>query len=316
LCKDRQQLFIRRDRLDAFQYRNAFEKDSPFTRGTVTRKDANGAALSFTDDFTQHARSATVNAYVAYVLASHDLFDVCDYPKGADPFAFNPSPDQPLLVGYAVAPWISAQGTLTNPTPKKENNSVQAGLDLQSSFSGGIFGPATYGVISPYYQTDLRGRSSGEGVKAAIEPFNPDVHLGGFIGVPSPYFDWYWAFRTEADVLNINAVGVTGLKRGTHEWFGATARLHVMLFRDRSKVEPLSTAPVPEDILGRIYGDATLRDYYDASTTHTAFTYSVEVGYTLTPSGYSSVSLAYNAGKAKETFVRSDQLLARLNFRY
>ncbi|UPJ68573.1 hypothetical protein [Bradyrhizobium sp. 191] len=81
-CENQQRLFIRRDRLDTYQFR-----DSTFVTGFVPRAKAKGASVSFTHDDLAQTDSLTLNGRVSYVLVQNDPMSPCFEGLPKDPYA-------------------------------------------------------------------------------------------------------------------------------------------------------------------------------------------------------------------------------------
>ena len=315
----KQDLFIRRDRLDTFQFRNS---TVPIAGAEIARTDAKGASLSFTRDNVASSQALTVNGRVSYVLFRNDPgCPAAGAPAGdkqqppADPYSNIPNLNTPSPFSMTVASWVDAQGTANDPKKKGEQSSLQGGADFQLSFVGGKLFDLQYFVVSPYAQTDLRGFARAKGVRGAWEPFNRDAHLGGRIGVPNPYFDWFWQFQGEVDWRHVDDAGVTGLTVGNLFWIGSTTRLQINLFPDRSKIYPLDKT-IPSDLVNRFYLTGTYQYYTERYMRQTIHNGIVEVGYHLTPDGKSSISLQYSKGTDKDTLAYADKYVVGLNYKY
>ena len=66
----------------------------------------------------------------------------------------------------------------------------------------------------------------------------PTLHLGGYINA-NPYLGWFVQLRGEADIREVNAVGVTNLDLGRYAWLGGTLRASFFLFPFDMNVNPL-----------------------------------------------------------------------------
>jgi hypothetical protein len=319
-CRDGpQRLFIRRDRLDTFQY-----TDERFARGIISRADAKGASISMTRDHVEKSDALTINGRGTFIMARLDPLDKCSVPDASvgDPFA-------PLdfaaatTFGYILAPWIEGHGTLTEPRKKSERSNLQIGFDAQLALAGGPLFDLQYLVATPYYQTDFRGQANVFGVRAAWEPYALDYHLGDRKDPTNPYLDWFWQLRAEADVRSVRDPGVSGLSQGRYAWLGGTSRLHLNFFPDRSKIEPFEEAPFPA-LVKRVYAKATFQyflnvDDRSATTTYTprmVRLFTTELGYNLTRDGMASVSLQYTRGTDKDTLEKANKYVLGLNFKY
>lgn len=313
-CKNIQNVFIRRDRLDTFQYR-----DASFIVGAVARKDAKGANFSYTRDELTDLSTFAVNGRLSAVVIRQHLSSPCPeisgIPKDADAFQLIPDPQQPTVFSYLVAPWVDAQGSFNDPRKKTEQSSLQGGFDAQVGIAGGPIFDFQYFIASPYALTDLRGEARGWGFRLGWEPFLRDANLGGRIGVPNPFIDWYWQFRAEADVRHVDAIGVTNLQLGTAVWLGGTVRFYATLFPDRSKLIP-SEVPLFEELTRRLYGAATYQHFWDAQSSRDVSKFIGEVGLNLSSDGTASVSFGYHHGTDKDTLVNMRKYIAGLNIKF
>ncbi len=309
-CENQQRLFVRRDRLDTYQFR-----ESTFITGFVPRAKAKGASASFTHDDLDRTDSLTINGRVSYVIAQNDPMNPCFTGLPADPYAkhdFN----VPSLFGSTVAFWTDAQGTINSPRTKSEKSALKSGFDAQASIAGGPFFDLQYLIASPYVQTDFRGEARIYGVTAAWEPFAPAARLGGTIGAPATsYLDWFWQFRAETDAKRVDVVGATALSRGDYVWAGAVARLHLTPFPDRSIYDPFAASPFP-DLVGRFYADLTVNYHREFDRGIDALLWAAEVGFNITPDGGASISFSYTDGMDKDTLIKQRQYLVALNYKF
>jgi hypothetical protein len=296
-------LFVRRDRLDTFQLREE----------AVPLASAKGASVSYTLDQLGNSNSLTINGRLEYLMFGYDGLTPCENGKVGDPYRpFDPFAPH---FGYAIAPWVDSQGTINNPAKKGETNNLQAGVDAQVSIYGGVIFDHQYFIVTPYYQTDFRGIAEIQGVRAAWEPVAADVHLGGYAGVPDPYFAWYWQVRGEFDEKHVTAVGATGLARGDYQWLGGTAQLHILLFPGRKDIDPFWEPPVPA-LVDHFYINASINSYWNGPTGKSVSMFEAELGYNLTPDGKSSISARYNKGTDKDTLLAVQKYLITLNYKY
>jgi hypothetical protein len=305
-CGNDQRFFVRRDRLDTYQFR-----DSTFITGFVPRTKAKGASASFTHDDVDQTNSLTVNGRLSYVIVKNDPMSPCFEGLTAKR-DFN----TPSLFGSTVAAWTDAQGTANAPRVKNEKSTLKSGLDAQVSVAGGPLFDLQYLIASPYAQTDFRGEARVYGMTAAWEPIAPNLRLGATIGAPaSTYLDWFWQFRAETDVKRVDAVGATALMRGDYVWAGAITRLHLTPFPDRSIYDAFSLSPFP-DLVNRLYADLTVNYYREFDRGIEALLWAAEVGVNITPDGGASVSVRYTDGKDKDTLIRQRQYLVALNYKF
>lgn len=309
-CENQQRLFLRRDRLDTYQYR-----DATFITGFVPRAKAKGASASITHDDLDRTDAVTVNGRVSYVLVQNDPMSPCFTGLPDDPYAkhdFN----TPSLFGSTVAFWTDAQGIINSPRTKSEKSALKSGFDAQASIAGGPLFDLQYLIASPYAQTDFRGEARIYGMTAAWEPFAPNARLGGTIGAPATqYLDWFWQLRAEADIKRVDVVGATALSRGDYVWAGAVARGHFTPFPDRSIYDPFGTPSFP-DLVGRFYADVTINYHREFDHKIDALLWSAEVGYNITPDGAASISLNYTDGLDKDTLIKQKQYLLALNYKF
>lgn len=308
-CAPAQSLFVRRDRLDTFEYR-----DGQFALAPIDRKKAKGASVAYTNDDQNDVEKLELHGRVAYVVAQQDPFSKCFTFGSDDPYDI-PDVNRPFLFGYTIAPWVDAQGTLTEPLQKTERSSLQVGLDAQASIGGGPLFDLQYVVLSPYGQTDFRGDAAAYGLTAGWEPIALDAHLGGSKDLTNPFLSWFWQLRLEADWKEVDEVGRTGLKEGGYGWVGGVARLNLNFFPDRSAIMPFETA-VPKWLVDRFDANLTYRYYYDVMSGDVAQMFGAAVAYNLTTDGSAALSFEYAKGRAKETLLDQDQFLISINYKY
>lgn len=322
-CKTPQQLYIRRDRLDTFQYRNVAPGSTlanvagqpNYAVKEVTRAEAKGASFSYNRDEIKDTDQLNIKGRAALVVARLDPNCAGYNTDPNNPFS-PPDPNAPFLFGYTIAPWIDAQGSLTSPRKSGEFSSLQAGVDAQLAIGGGPLLDLQYFVFSPYYQTDFEGEAHIAGFRAGWEPFSPyDLRLGGRLGVPDPYVDWFWQARAEVDFKSVSDPGNTNLDEDHYAWLGGIVRANINLFPDRSKILSLEGTPFAE-LTNRVYASGTFQWHYDAYAQRAVHMYGAEIGYNLTTDGKSSVSVQYNKGTDKDTLEKKDMYVLGLNFKY
>jgi hypothetical protein len=298
-----QPLLVRRDRLDTYQLREQ----------NVSLANAKGASVSITRDDIGGTTTASVNGRVQAILYYQDALTTCVDGKKVDSFTAANRNDPHY--GASIAPFVDAQGTESFPFKKTDTSNLQGGVDFQLSVFGGPLFDHQYFIATPHYQTDFRGVASVQGITAAWEPVAPDLRLGGYIGVPDPYLDWYWQFRAAADFKNVTNVGATGLRKGEYDWVGATVQAHFLLFPGRSNVEPDWISPGPSSLVDRFYANLTLNSFWETSMGLSAIWYEAELGYNITTDGKSSISLRYDGGTNKDTMIETKKYLLSLNFK-
>jgi hypothetical protein len=296
-------LLIRRDRLDTFQLRGE----------AVPVSNAKGASVSITNNGISNTTTASINGRGQVIVYYQDPLTPCVNGKLGDPYT--PIDFSNPHYGFIVAPFVDAQGTETFPFKKTDTSNLQAGVDFQVSVFGGPLFDHQYLIATPYYQTDFRGVADVQGFQAAWEPIAPDLHLGGYIGVPNPYVDWYWQFQAAVDVKNVTNVGATGLSRGEYDWVGTTVQAHFLFFPGRAATEPDWVSPVPALLLDRFYANLTLNSFWEESRGLNAIWWEAELGYNITTDGKSSISVRYDGGKSKDTLIETKKYLLSLNFK-
>jgi hypothetical protein len=286
-CKQPQEIFVRRDRMDSFLY------------GITARSKAQGASISFTGDEANNVRTAKINGMIA-VLPKGWRQPCLERPPGY-------TIDDAYLSAFAVAPWVSAQGTINDPVKKSEKSALSGGLDAQWTIFGGLFNLQAF-KVSPYYQTDFRGVARSEGAAATWEPWQYAVRLGGSPTLLSPNFDWYWRVQAEADARRVDKVGFTDLSIGRYAWVGGTVQIYGFFF-------PTSLV-VPEFLQNRLNAVLTYQGYWDAYSSQSISRYSAELAYNITSNGDASISFGYERGTNKDTMTWLNQYVVRLNYKY
>lgn len=299
-------LFVRADPLDNFYY----DLDP---HAAASSADAKGATASYTSDRLAKTQSATVNGRASYLFFGAHCQD---------------NPREPFVLGYAIAPFVAANGTWADPPKKGTNSSLRGGTDI------GIAVSTTewliqdhFWYLSPFYQTDFSGLARIQGATLAYEPVALRLGLGA-TGAGSPYYSFFWQFRGEADWMNVTEPGLTNLTKGDTVHYGAILRAHFGLFPIRDEAHLW-----PDWLVGRFSVIGTAQYFRDSRTYADLPYYSVALQYKLgsckppDPSaaktaeiaqcvipGTSSVSLEYDKGTNKDTLVKVNQILVKLGF--
>jgi hypothetical protein len=278
-CDAQTGLYIRRDKADVSIYTASIDKSI-----------AKGASLSFTHDNQSNADAATIKGVATYVMKR----DPCVERGKKKPV------EEALLSGYAIAPFLSLDGKLSED--KSEKSALRAGLDTQFSVLGGTIFDNQYLTLSPYFQSDFELNASIFGASATWEPYYLDARLGGSYTQFSPAFDFFWQLRMEADAMTVEDAGLTGLKENAdYAWLGGTVSVNSYLF--------------PNHFEDRFYMVNQLKYFWDAVGQKDILHYSTELGLNLTEDGSTSISIEYESGREKETLEKKDQILLNLNYR-
>ncbi|MCP1854525.1 MULTISPECIES: hypothetical protein [unclassified Bradyrhizobium] len=279
-CNQDQRLFIRADSLDNFLYT------------APTAADAQGASVSYTDDRIAKTRTLAVQGQVSYVL----FRDLCP-----------PTPIEyvPFISGWAVVPFVAADGDFTSPRSKNEQSSAKIGVETQFELSRGLslFGDFPLRQVftfAPYYQSDFRGEARAYGFNGYWDAYDLRYHLGGYLKT-DPYLGWFVQLRGEADIRQVDIPGVTGLSKTNYEWAGATARLTFNF---------LPSADVPDWLLNRFSFIATAKYFHDFNSGMDVNFYQATLKYRLNP--YSSIGLEYTNGTTKESLVYAQKYMIKL----
>lgn len=281
-CEDRQQVFIRRDRLDNWMF------------DLVPVSKAEGASISYTDDRQAGDKTLSIDGTVGVALWR----DPCrEPPPGADGAT-------PYFSAYAIVPWLSAHGTRS--TGDTESSDLRFGLEFQSELADIAPLNLSYFSVSPYYQTDFRGEANAFGVEAIWTPYWLEARLGGNYIVNDDPLDWFWQFSAEADYLSVQDVGRTDLTDEDYAWLGFTAKINLFPFSDSAN----------DALADRIRVTGTMKHYWDVLSGEHISNYLAEVAYNLDASGSTSISLNYENGTRKETRTDVDQIALKLNYKY
>jgi hypothetical protein len=276
-----QNLYIRADSLDNYLY------------GITPASKALGASISYLNDQVAHSQSVGINGMVSYVVAR----DLCpDTPVG----------DQPFISGYAIAPYVQGAGNLTIPQSKKEQSFAKIGVEAELEVARG-FPLRQVFTFAPYYLTDYRGQAQAEGANFYWDAYDADLHLGGYINT-NPYLGWFVQVRGEADVRNVDAVGVTGLDKVSYAWLGGTIRASFFLFPTAMDVDPVWR--------NRLSFIGEVSWFEDARSGQEVHKYVATAKYNISESGNSSIQLQYTRGTDKETLVFLNQVLVKLSYAY
>jgi hypothetical protein len=308
-----QNIYVRNSRLDAFYYLYPAELGS---------NGAKGANFTYSGDDLAGTKTLSIQAMVSYAFR-HEFND-----RSQD----NSNP--PLYVSaMAIAPFVFASGKLQNPQKKGESNALQFGLDTQFELAGGgIFSLQDVGV-SPYYQTDFRGRGSMVGVDLLWEPYQIDWNLGGRLGQDAPKpVGFYWRTVGEADLKAVRRAGLSVFADDTNYAFlGGTLEGKAVLFENMPSVGP--------QLCGRVHLDSSYSYFWEAASGKAFRDFKAGISYDLskTPSsahclapdsnapkgggdasenGVTSIDFTYEDGTDKNTLERKKGYEVSLGFRY
>jgi hypothetical protein len=303
-------LFVRSDPLDNFHY-------ALVPNNTTTAADAKGASVSYTNNQLAGTQTAVVNGRASYAILSA----LCDNPSA--------NPSNPYIGGYAVAPFVSSNGTWNEPPTKTSTSALRGGVDflfkLETTKS---LIPENFLYVSPFHQTDFRDLARIDGVNLAWEPRALEYALGAS-AVGNAYYAFLWQFRGEYEWINVSNPGLTNLTKGEHDWIGETTRVNFALF-------PLNAYKDWSPLIGgRFAVIGTAQFYYDARTGTEVQNYSAMLQYKLgeckkatdstaaataktfcTIQGSSSISFEYDWGTDKDTLVKVKQYLVKLGYAF
>jgi len=312
---DTQGVFVRADPLDNFHYLVDPSAPNSTDSSASTAASASGATISYTNDHVAATQNATINGRLSYLIFGDTN---CDVPNTREPF----------LYGVALAPFISSSGTWTEPLKKTSNSAVQMGADFQAAVSTANLSPIldfSYLYASPYHQTDLRDLADINGILFAWEPVAYQLSMDAAPLNNNPYYGFFWQLRAEAEIVNVNNPGLTGLAKGDHDWFGETVRANLALLPSNTQID------WGEFLAGRVSLIGTAQNFYDTETSKAANYYTAELMYKLGPcvqststaskaacavQGSSSISFEYDWGTNKDTFIYTKEYLIKLGYAY
>jgi hypothetical protein len=276
-----QQLFIRANSLDNYLY------------GITPASKAKGASITYTDDSLAGTKSATINGMISYVA----LRNLC--PP-------TPPGDGPFFSGYSIAPFVLGQGNYTQPQVKTEHSALQFGVENEFEISRGLL-PRQVFTVAPYFQTDYRDEARASGVNVKWQPYDAELHLGGYIDT-NPYLGWFVQLQGEVNALDVNSVGVTNLTKSNYDWIGGTVALNMYFLP--------AALDVPDIIRNRFAFYATGSYFTDARSGMDIHYYTARLSYKITPDGSSSISIEYDNGTQLTTLVAAKQYLVGLTYAY
>jgi len=304
-------LFVRADPLDNFHYFVDYQDPTK-----PTAADAKGLSINYTDDKVAATRTATINGRISYLLWGEQCGLITK---------------KPYISAAGIAPFISSNGTWTDPPAKKPSNSVdKVGVDFAFSLATTSWYPFIdqYVFISPYHQTDFQSRARLDGVALAWEPVAPTFYLGSG-GPVTPNYSFFWQLRPEADFIDVSQSGLTNLAVGRHLWVGETVRGTLGLFPLSRQADAVGWYGL---IAGRFSLIGTVENFYDTQTNFWANYYSATLQYKLGPcvkdtsgkdptapcsiQGSSSISFEYDRGTDKDALVFTKKYLVKLGFAY
>lgn len=234
----------------------------------------------------------------------------------------------------------TSNGTTTTTTKKTSTSAVRVGADFQYALNT-LTWPIqqSFFYASPFYQTDVRGAAEIGGADLWWSPVSQQIFLG--VGATPPYFSFFWQFKGEAELTQVSNPGYTDFSPGGHAQFGEQIRPHLNFF-------PLSSGVDYPDwvnswIAGRLSFIGTQQYYFDAASKQAAPYYTAQLQYKIGQcqktntsdsdntdvtsksdstqfnsecSGTSTLSLEYDWGKDKDTYVKYNQFLVKLTFAY
>jgi len=154
------------------------------------------------------------------------------------------------------------------------------------------------------------------------------------------YFNFFWQFKGEVELTQVSNPGYTDFTPGQHAQLGEQIRPHINLFPRSSGFDYLPW--VDSWIAGRLSFIGTQQYYFDTASKRSAAYYTAQLQYKLGQcekkntsddgntdntnsdsskfnsecSGTSTLSLEYDWGKDKDTYVKTNQFLAKLTFAY
>jgi hypothetical protein len=285
-------LYVRQSALDSFYY---LYPAVPSSNAAGAASKALGASVSYTNDEIARTQVASIQAYTAYVVARNLAIFPPDSYTG------------PYVSKWAIAPWLSAAGTLNEPPSPKEKSALQFGADGQFEVSGlGPFDIQDFRA-APYLQTDFRGLGHIAGFDVLWEPYNLGVLLGGADhAVLNDFMFFYWRLNAESDIKHVESAGLSNLvAHRDYAWLGGTLQAKMFLF-------PNSPNP---NLAGRIYLSESYQFFDNAASSQRIEQFISEIGYNLSSDGSSSISLQYTNGTDKATLVTSRQYKAQFNYK-
>lgn len=203
-----QRFFIRANSLDNYLYKS----------GTADK--AKGASISYNNNYINNSEILSVDGMVSYVVFAN----LC--PS-------SPSNNSIFWSGYVIAPFVQGNGSLTRPKVKNENSTLKIGITNQFELTNraSFFAPRQVFTIAPYAMTDYRGEAQAAGMNAYWDLYDPYFHLGGYVkGESTRNLGWFLQLRGEADIYNVNNIGLTQLSKTSYSWIGGTARLNMLFF--------------------------------------------------------------------------------------
>ena len=232
---------------------------------------------------------------------------------------------------------INKNGTITTTTQKTSTDTLRFGTDFQAEVYSP--GPAfdNFFYASPFYQTDYRDTAQIGGVDLIYEPLVAPPPGAPILGINEGYIDKTFSYLTqfsaEAELTDVSNPGYTALAKGRHAWIGETVRPNLTLFPGGPAQYP---AQYDDDwfnkwVAGRIPLIGTQQFYWDADTGKTATYYSAVLQYKLgactvkakpdpdrpcATSGSSAISLEYDTGRNKDSYLKTNQWLVKLSFSY
>jgi hypothetical protein len=131
---------------------------------------------------------------------------------------------------YTETTTTTSKGTIITTTKKTSTSALRAGADFQLNVSTYDLRPLdeSFFYATPFYQTDFGGQAQIYGLDATWEPLSHDFYLGD--GPTHDYYRFFWQFKGEVELTDVNNAGYTDFNTGRHAFFGETARVNFELF--------------------------------------------------------------------------------------
>jgi hypothetical protein len=289
-----------------------------------------GASFSYTKDEKANTQSASINGFVGASLYNWES----DYDEkycSSDPrySPRNRGNNDILVADYGFGPFVYGDGTYNQPTNANEKSALRGGIGAQSVLCNLPIFPMQDFQLSPYAQTDFRGKASIFGFDSLWEMYNLSLNVGGRSDFAHPkLIGYYFRFIGEANFFDVDKPGLTNFAPNkSYGFLGGTTEVRSVLFEN--------DASVPAAICGRISVIGTERYLWDAFSSHPINLYGASVAYNLSgqtsstvrcqgssptdtkPSGVgATVALTYTQGTDAATLVKQNVYKASLKLSF
>lgn len=245
---------------------------------------ANGASLSFSQDYTNDDSTLSVSGAIGFVIPGYRA------PKLKEEGA--------TLTEAAYMVYVEADGT-TKSSPT-DPGSFELGAKAQLAYSApGI--PRLGLNYGAYYLTDLDFTAEGYGARISVVPFSAKARLNSYVANRDGSY-WRFVFQPGFDFLHVETAGQTGLTSGDgYLWAGGDFGVEAFL-------------------VGRAGNGSLLKmgvkAFDDLQSSSDAVDFYAQADFFLNPKKTSLFRIDYRNGKPRNTLVDRETLTVGIGFAF